>query len=356
MSPETKPALPVFGSRRHTGLRRWRGPYPLLLSLGLGLLVWAYIDSRRMVIEEFEVPLEVQIPPGWQRLTPPNDTVKVKVRGARQIMRTIRRDRLYILQKIKLPDDEVDSFTVPVVLDAGQVEGLARDVFVLGISPSMFPLKLVRLVKRWIPVSPTIVGKPDKGFTVGLCQVDPKGVEVMAPKYVIDSLTPSDVIQTRPVDISGKRYAAADRVQLEPLVKNGMSIKATGSVYVSVQLVEAPFERRLDEKIPVRMLMGWPLEKMLQGTLTPPVVQVTVSGPELIVTKLAALDITVYVDTRETAPTGKGGFTMKCHALVPDKVEVVKIEPATVQWRSSRQKPKPAAGKATPASNKIKQE
>ncbi len=339
MSPEAKPTPVIFSSRRPGGLRRWRGPYPLLLSLGLGLLVWAYVDSRRMVIEEFAVPLEVQIPPGWQMLIPPNDMIKVRVRGARQIMRSIRRDRLYILQKIKLPKEELDSFSVQIVLDAGQVEGLPRDVVILGLAPSAFPLKLVRLVKRWVPVKASIVGKPDKGFTVGLIQVDPKGVEVMAPKYVIDLLTPSDVIKTRPINITGKRYGAADRVQLEPLVKNGVSIKAAGSVYVSIELKEAPLERRLDEKIPVRMLMGWPLEKMLQGTLTPPVVQVTVSGPELLVAKLTASDITVYVDTRETAPTGEGGFSMKCHALVPEKIEVVRIEPGTVQWRSAQVKP-----------------
>ncbi len=347
MSASGKSAPASGGVRRLSGFRRWRGPYPILLSLLLGVLIWGYVDSRRMVVEEFEVPLQIQIPVGWEMQQAPAEVVKVQARGSRQVMRTIRSGRerrysgLYILQSIEVPPASADTYTARFVLEGSQVQGLPGEVVVLGLQPAEFELHLARLVKRWVPVEPTIVGKPDMGYTVGLVQTDPKGVEVIEPKHLIDKLTPSDVLKTAPVDISGKRYGASDRVGLQPLMKSGEIIRAPGTVYVSVELVEIPSERTLEEKVAVRILMGWPPRPMQGVKLQPPSVQVTVAGPELIVTKLSASDVTVYVDVKAMVPKDDEVYTIKCRSLVPEGVEVVKIEPDTVEWRVT-----PETGKA----------
>ena len=80
MSASGKSAPAAGGVRRLSGFRRWRGPYPLLLSLLLGVLIWGYVDSRRMVVEEFEVPLQIQIPAGWEMQQAPAEVVKVHQR------------------------------------------------------------------------------------------------------------------------------------------------------------------------------------------------------------------------------------------------------------------------------------
>jgi len=331
MSPERK----TLSLRRSGGLDRWRGPYPLLFSLVLGAMIWGYVDSRRMVVEEFDVALEIEIPQGWQFVEPPADTVRVRARGPRQVMRSVRRDRLYLLEKIEIPESGVDAFSPDIVLEPEDVDGLSGEITVLSLDPYELHLHLARLKRRWVAVEPVVTGKPEAGYTVGVIQAEPRTVPVMAPQYVIDRLTDSDVIRTRPVDISGKRAAVSDRVELEPLVKDEVEIKVPGTVYVLVELPEVPAERTFVEAIPVRVLLSWPLEKMENLTLSPPAVKVTVMGPELVVTRLSAADITVYVDVRQMVPKGQGIFTGKCQSLAPEKVRVVRIDPEVVEYRTA---------------------
>ncbi|MCX7935355.1 MAG: hypothetical protein N3A66_08865, partial [Planctomycetota bacterium] len=75
---------------------------------------------------------------------------------------------------------------------------------------------------------------------------------------------------------------------------------------------------------------GAALEKT--PVLEPPAVKVTVEGAQILVSRLKASDLVVYIDMLDLVPTEKDAFSLRCRALAPEGIKVIRIEPPTVRW------------------------
>lgn len=341
-SPAPATRRPAISARQHA--------YNVLISVTLGVMIWAYVDSRRMVTHGFDVELRVRIPAEWQLEKPlPPERIEVQVRGPRLVVSAIQEGRLSLAENILAPGDNADSFNRPVTLLPEKVTGLPEGVDIVDISPKQVDVRLARLITKSVPVEVTVAGVPAQGYSVGRKEAEPSVVELRAPKRIIDLISPTDTVKTEPVDVTGKMYVETRYVRLQPLERDGEQVKAQGTVYARVLLPEIPSSRDLEEKIPVRVLADWPPTGLETMRLTPAAVAVRVTGPELALSKLTAKDIVVYVDMRDKIPTDNPGvFMLKCVALAPEKVTVAEIKPPRVAWSQPGAEPPPPEAPGVP--------
>jgi hypothetical protein len=178
-----------------------------------------------------------------------------------------------------------------------------------------------------------IVGQPQDGYAVGKVQrIDPPNLTVSLPSRIAAKIGASDVLRTKSIDVNGGRGLIGRLVGIEPFEKDGEKVAIPGYAYVMLELDEVSVDYELPSPFEVRALIDSPFDRYGSLNITPPSVKVTVSGPKSAVDRLAQGDIIVYVDIRERVPAASGEFNLKCRAIAPANVRVVRVEPNTVKW------------------------
>lgn len=322
-------------ARGGPGKRSSRGFY-IILSLFLGAVLWAGIDMKRMKDAEFEVDLGLEqiIPADWKSTVLSDKKILVSVRGAKQTIASISQDSLLVEPKIPDTAFEGDMFEGRLGISPDQVRGLPPGVQAFAVTPNVITIRLDKVVTRYLTVEPgEILGTPAEGFVLGkVAKPEPPDLPVTGPKALLDNLSPDDVIRTSSLNVAGKRGTVKEWVKPLPFVKNGQVIDIDGTVGLTVDLVEAPVTKILEQPVDVKALIDSPFERYSDLTLSPPSVTVTVSGAKSVVDTLNPGEILVYADIRERLPAAPGEYNMKCRFIAPPRIQVVKIEPDTVKW------------------------
>ncbi len=335
----------VFANRSNTKVRRQIRPlsgkksarWPtIVISLVLGTVLWFAIDTKRMQEAQLEVDLAVEqvIPAGWSITTLSANKINVQIRGARQANAAIVQDAIMVQPTIPREAFDGDVFEGTLGLTPSQVRGLPPGIQVLDVNPSTITVRFDKVVTRYLPVEPgEIVGQPAAGFIVGkIGKPEPQDMPITGPKTLLDNISHGDVIKTTGINVEGQKGTLTDWVKPLPFEKNGVTIPVDGTISVTVDLVEAPVVKTLDQPIDVKALIDSPFDRYNNLTLSPPSVKVTISGSQNIVDNLNPGEIVVYADIRDRLPAAPGEYTMRCRTLAPDKIKIVKVEPDSVKW------------------------
>ncbi|MDR1519781.1 MAG: hypothetical protein LBU23_06505 [Planctomycetota bacterium] len=312
-------------------------PKYALLSLGIGTLLWFGVDTKRQENRSIDIPIEFKLPDEW-KFTDESQrprTARITVRGSRQAIDAIhRRDELRL--EPVFPEGALTGnvYNNMLALQSSQVRGLPAGLEVQDMTPEVIPVSLNRITTKQITVKEgDMAGTPQDGYRMGrVLRIDPPSVKVSAPHDFLSRLGASDVVRTKPLDITGRKGAFGLSVGLEPLEKDGAKVKAPGEVYVTLELEEIPTEREFSQPFEVRALIDSALDRRDAMKISPPSVKVTVAGPQSVIDKLSGGEITIYADMRERVPVADGEFTVKCRSLAPSWVRVIRIEPDTVKW------------------------
>ena len=316
----------------------WRNAkwFYMLLSFVLGAFLWAGIDMKRMQESDLEVELGIQqiMPAGWMNTVLSDEKIVVSIRGAKQIISTIREDGLNIAPNIPPEAFDGDIFEGRLGISPSQMQGLPPGIQAFAVKPEVITVRFDKVVTRHLPVEPgEIVGVPAPGYIVGkIGSPDPSDLPITGPKILLDNLGPDDVIRTGSLDIEGKRGVVKEWIRPLPFVKGGRTFEISELVGLTVELTEAPVIKILEQPVDVKALIDAPFERYDHLTLTPPTVTVTVSGEQSAVESLNPGEIVVYADIRERLPAAPDEYLMKCRFLAPARIHVVKIEPDTVKW------------------------
>ncbi len=307
-----------------------------LLSLLIGTLLWFGVDMKRKVDQVLDVDVEFtrNLPADWKIMSQNNRMVRLNVRGTQQEIDSIRKDELMIEPEFPAGALEGDTFDGTLNLLASQVRGLPAGIEVLSISPPVTTVRLSKTVTKYVPVKPgRIVGTPQEGYVVGRIRpVDPPAMPITASKEFLSKITATDAITTKEFSVDGARGLVGGLVGLEPLEIDGERVPVPGTVYMTVELDEQPAERTFEQPFEVRALLESPFDRYGNLTITPPSARVTVAGPKSVIDKLSANEIVIYADLRDRVPAAPGEFNIKCKAITPSRVTVVRIEPDTVKW------------------------
>jgi YbbR domain-containing protein len=186
-----------------------------------------------------------------------------------------------------------------------------------------------------VSVVPQVQGQPATGYWTGRISVEPPTVQIVGDPALLEQ-TPS--INTAPVDVSG---AEADVVRVVPLQRpDGITImgEQTATVRVGVQAI--PGQQVRDVAVAVQNV-----PEGRTAVAVPGVVQVTVSGPQPVLSRLQATDV---VASANADGLGEGTQSVPVEVRVPDGVRVDRVSPDRVNVTLAASAPAQTAQTAPP--------
>lgn len=177
--------------------------------------------------------------------------------------------------------------------------------------------RVERASTKVVPVVPTIVGEPRFGYSLLGVQVTPAAVSIRGEPRQLEAI---QRVTTEPINMTG----ATKDIVSDVAISAPLGVDAPpGRVRVSIQIAPA---------IAITVLRGirvqvTDLPAGMTADLQPATVQLRVSGPVVLVTRLRADEFTATVAASDL-PAGQ--HTLPVRVRGPAEIEVFDIQPAQV--------------------------
>jgi YbbR domain-containing protein len=292
-----------------------------ILSLMIAFGLWSFVNfGERDTEDTLKVPLELRnIPPQLMITSPRVDFIDVRVSGPRTLLGRVDRNRL------SLPLDMSGVKPGPAVFRVvAESLVLPRGVRVVRINPAQVTIELERVTHKTVPVRVRLIGKPPPDLRIADTKVSPEMVQVSGPATDIEDVT---VASTQPIDISKATNGTIERE---------LPLEAAGD-YVSFSASRVAIQLRIEDVAITREIKGVPItvrNATLERTVSPATTRLVVRGAKQLV---ESLEPAPYVDA---ADHDAGEHILKPKLDLPEGVELVTIDPATVKLVLSAKRPK----------------
>ncbi|MCS6927460.1 MAG: CdaR family protein [Candidatus Binatia bacterium] len=286
-----------------------------IFSLAFACGLWLFVNAGERDTEKtLLVPVELRnLPPQLVVVGPRVDYVDLRVSGPRTLLGRLSSKRITLDLAGVRPGPSSFRITTDLL-------NLPRGVKVVRITPSQVNLEIARLIKRTIPVSLDLVGKPPHGYSVVETEVIPAVVEVTGPAPEIGRL---ETIPTDPLDLGAATHPITQELNLRGPQADFVSYSAE-KVQARVEIQEVILTREF------RRLRVEVKNAAFRAIAAPPLVDVTVRGPQRLVEKLKLNSGAVFVDA---ANLGPGTVTLPVTVDLPPGLEVIAQEPGEVELR-----------------------
>ncbi len=289
-----------------------------LLSLGLALLLWMVVSGEETVERGLRVPLELtQVPAGLELLGDVPATVDVRVRGASGTLSRVGTGD--VVAVLDLHTAQTGRRLFPLTPEQVRVP---FGVEIVQVLPSAVTMGFEPSASREVPIVPAVDGLPAPGFVVGSLSSEPRIAEVIGPESAVKRATE---VVTEPISVAGAR-ATVKQSTILGLLDPALRLKAARSAMVTVQILEAPLERTL-QNAPVHLRN---LGTHLQAEAVPSVVELTLRGNRDSLGRVAVDDLTAFVDL---VGLGPGQYSLTVHADSSRDAGVTHVTPDSVQVR-----------------------
>jgi YbbR domain-containing protein len=292
----------------HTGLK--------IVSVALAALLWVMVSSQRAFVERgIRIPLELQnLPENLEMVEPPQESVDVRVRGTADALARL------------VPGDLVATADLSSAQPGRRLFHLAPDrvkvpfaVEVTQVAPSSVAIRFELSATRIVPIQPSVQGEPAPGFIVGRIAADPATVEIVGPDSVLRRVTEAI---TEPLWVGSATTAVRSSVTVG-VADQGVRLKTARSAMVTVAIVPAPAERRL-QAVPVRVRN---LATGLMARVTPPTVRVRARGTNAAIARIRDASLVAFVDLEGI---GEGDYGLPVRLEPLEDVGVDQLDPAVV--------------------------
>lgn len=270
-------------------LDRLAAHWPLkLLALALAFAIWVSVTGESRVVQDFRVPLELQLADDITVASGPPTTIEVRLRGVESLMR--RLDPVRMVMRLDLR--AMNAGEQELVLDRESLSGIPRGVEVDFIDPNRAQVVLARVSRVDLPVEPTFLGQPAAGFALYDASVTPRNLRVEGPKEQIDKL---EVLRTNPIRLDDRSEPFIERVGVA-LEGDLMRVLGRETLDVRVVVDAAAVERRI-ENVPVDVVGA-----ATGTTVSPESINLILSGPPRLVDLLTPDQIHLIADVSRLAP------------------------------------------------------
>ncbi len=283
----------------------------LALIIAVGLWLAGHRDTERAI----EVAVEFRnLPADLMVMDNRVDYVVLRVVGPRTLISTLDPDNLKLSLDLNGAKPGSSSYTL-----AGEDFNIPRGVTVARITPPVIHLRLEPVIKRTLPVTVRLSGKPAEGYRVTQSAARPENVSVQGPAEDVRRM---NAIETLPLDIEEARAGVKRRVRLSN--DNKPLTITPEQVEVAVSVEEERVSREFD-KVEVRA-------RDFKGsyTVTPTSAHLQLAGPRSVVTSLKLSAENVYLDLRGMAP---GEHSVALSFNLPPEVKVVEQRPQRFRVR-----------------------
>ena len=303
-------------------VRRW---HLKLLALGLAFAVWVAVTGEGRGLLDLRVPVEVLLSEGVTLQGTPPTTVTVRLRGPEPLLRRI--DPYDLDVRVDLRDAGSGERTVQ--LTPRNISGVPRDLEVAIIDPDHLRVAIARKTRREVPVIPSIVGKPPRGYAIYRAVARPDDLEVEGPET---KLAPTTRLRTDPIRVDDRREPFTVRVGAVP---DSVDLKVVDArpLDVTVDIDIAPVEATI-ERVPVVVAGDG------AGAL-PALIAVRVAAPPEVLKRLRAGHIRGVVDLAAPASGASHGNLVRIDYPGLDDGERAMISVKTVSPRTVDVRPGP---------------
>jgi YbbR domain-containing protein len=255
-----------------------------LLALALAILL--FVVSRQPVsdVKLFNVPLEYRGQSSNVEISGDvEQTVSVRVRGPRDIVRNLMPSQLSVLADLsnKEPGERV------VQLHADDVSLPDSSIRVIQIEPASIRLTLEPKLKKSVTVQAQFMGQLADGLEVYHTTVEPPTVELEGPQSLLGKV---NLVLTETVNLAGRNKDFQALVDVET-PQRSLRVLTPSPIKLSVEVGEKRESKRL-QNVPVTWDGQTPAGRLLTKT-----VEVELYGPQSLVESLQAKDLLAEVKT-----------------------------------------------------------
>ncbi len=276
-----------------------------LMALTLAVGVWFYGNTRIRDDVVLRVPLNVQLPDGYELLYKSHSQAQVRFTGPQYLIQRQQEEarQNYIQFNLRPAEEDVDVGEMALEIDPARLNIPGSELAMMNVvvvSPLEASLVVDRIASRTLPVEASLSGRPRGGYKISDYTVTPSEVSVEGPSLALDRLESLKTISIPVWDAqeSLRRYVplAADHVLTwSEDISIPVSFRTSPSqvaVHVSVGI---EYRQSGIEGVPVKLLapVGFPYSAEISEDA---LVEVVVSGLPDVVEDITAEDISAYVD------------------------------------------------------------
>ncbi|MBW1916415.1 MAG: hypothetical protein JRI57_00120 [Deltaproteobacteria bacterium] len=294
-----------------------------ILSLALALALWFAVGGEERIETGLKLSLElVNIPADLIITNDISPQIEVRIQGPHSVVRELSAERLH--KRIDLTGYKPGNYVFP--LSPGSFD-FPRGVVVTRIRPNAITVILDKAITRRLEIHPVIKGSPAPGYELVKVKMSPERIEVKGPESELSQL---NSLNTLPIEISHLSSPVTREVDL-----NFQNLRLS---YVGNKPILADLEIHPIQK--TKVLTGVEIvPTMASGPvqLHPPRVSLTIRGPAPKLDDLSPNDLTAEVDLHNLKP---GRHKVRVNAQLPPGLELLSIQPQTVQVRLKKTKKK----------------
>jgi YbbR domain-containing protein len=293
-----------------------------LIALLLALITW-YVIQPAISFESTisDVPVRVQVDPGWAVLEQSVGSVDVHFRGSREGLRYLDQEQLEVVADAR-GLSYTESLTMPLELRGVRRPAGVRPIY---IRPAEVMLTVDQEDDIELPVRVVIQGNPPEGYEVEEFKAVPESVLVSGPRQRLGAI---EEIRTTPIDMEGRLQSFKLRVGLVPPSRTWIARLEPERVEVEVRLVERSSSLTLDD-MRIYKLFGAELPAGVE--MQPTHATVSLIGRVELLDALTRRDIRLYADLSGMLPGETEEVPILAH--LPARVRIDQISPQTVTVR-----------------------
>jgi YbbR domain-containing protein len=276
------------------------------LALLLALLLFAVSRQPIAEVRLSGVPLEFRgISPGLEISGDVAQTVSVRLRGPRDVVRNLSPNQLLVIAN--LSNKESGERNVQLRPDDLSPPD---NVEVIQIVPPSIKLKLEKTMRRVVTVEPQFEGEVAERTEVYRKVVEPPVVEIEGPKSQVERL---NEVLTETVNLAGRDKSFRISLDVET-PHNSIRVNTQGPITLTIEIGELRVTRHFT-KVPVQ----WP--NLSPGTRPPyKTIDLELYGPQSAFKDLKSGDIRVVLDT---AGSQSDIENMQPQVILPDNLDKV---------------------------------
>jgi len=293
-----------------------------IVSLLFAVFLWLYVTAQIGEKQTFRVPLVLaNVPESLTVVREAPADIAITMRSTRSELLKLR-----LLSNVKATVDLgaarggrviVPLSTAILNLPSGfKVEDAAIE------SPKSLTLDFERVVSVSAAVAPALRGAVPKGMIlVGRPVVTPDRVLLRGPASAMNGITS---VETEPIDLQNKRGKFSREVSLRP---GGRRKAAPSRVLVEFEVSKRAV--RTISGIPPTLLQG---EEGLVVEFSPKTAALTVEGPETLVNRLVADDVSIILNI---PPGARGINRIQPEVIVPQGIDTFSLDISSFEVKVS---------------------
>ncbi|HOT30171.1 MAG TPA: CdaR family protein [Candidatus Ozemobacteraceae bacterium] len=287
------------------------------------------VTGEPLIRREFDISAEIkgQTDEGFLSEMPNLTPRRVTVEGSKEAI-----ERIAVAQVVVTLNNARNSVSesCPVLLLATSgetIEGVKVVPEKVNVDITVkagYPGKVIR-------VMPQFINKPPEGYRLEGFDVTPPDISITGPGRILEQMSE---LLTMPIDLAMMTSSGSITALLKPPVET-VRVAGTGTVIVGIRLTASQV---------VRQFAGLPLTVKNSSNqhclVSPSSYTLILRGFVEQLDKVSRADMNLVLDMRKMAP-GSYAVDLPCPVGVPDKVEVVEIQPKKVQIEITEIQPDP---------------